>query len=109
MKDFLASLGLPAGVSLLLVLPFVILEFTFNTVSQQDAPSLIVLFGLLWLLATAFIAILSPIVRSVRAGNRMKANPVLLLRVVSLVLIAMMWGSILVDQFPCFLGVPNCD
>jgi hypothetical protein len=38
------------------------------------------------------------------------ANPInLLLRVAFLALIAWMWGGILIDQMPCFLGVPNCD
>jgi hypothetical protein len=32
-----------------------------------------------------------------------------LLRVVFLAFIARMWIGILIDQMPCFLGVPNCD
>jgi ABC-type amino acid transport system permease subunit len=70
----------------------------------------IVLFGLLWLLPVAFILILMPIVRNVRAGNRIMVNPIsLLLRVAFLILIAWLWGGIILDQMPCFLGVPNCD
>jgi hypothetical protein len=58
-----------------------------------------------------FIALLMPIVRNLRqAGNSLMANPVgLLLRIVFLLLIAWMWASLLIDQMPCFLGVPNCD
>jgi len=26
-----------------------------------------------------------------------------------LILIAWLWAGALVDQMPCFLGVPNCD
>ena len=99
-----------ALISFILVLPFVILESLNNTITKQNALGLIVLFGLLWLLAIAFIVILVPIVRTVRAGNSVMANPInLLLRVAFLALIAMMWGGIIIDQLPCFMGVPNCD
>ncbi len=110
MKSISTTLGSAALISFILVLPFAILEFTFNTVKKQNVPDLIVLFGLLWLLPMAFIVILAPIVRTVRAGNSILANPVtLLFRVAFLALIAWMLGGILIDQLPCFLGVPNCD
>ncbi len=104
------QLGSAALISLILVLPFAILEAVNNTITRQNAPGLIVLFGLLWLLPTAFIVILAPLARTVRAGNSLLANPIaLLVRVAFLALIAMMWGGVLIDQLPCFLGVPNCD
>ena len=110
MKNLLTNLRSPAIISFILVLPFVILEFMFNTVNKQNAPGLTVLFGLMWLLPTAFIVILAPIVRNVRAGNSIMANPInLLLRASLLAFIAMMWTGILIDQWPCFMGVPNCD
>ena len=110
MRHFVTNLGSAALISFLLVLPFAILESLFNTVNKQNALGLIVLFGLLWLLPMAFIVILVPIVRTVRAGNNVMANPVnLFFRVAFLALIAMMWAGILRDQLPCFLGVPNCD
>ncbi|MBA3256805.1 MAG: hypothetical protein H0T64_09180 [Pyrinomonadaceae bacterium] len=110
MKNITATLGSAALISFILVLPFAILEALNNTITKQNAPGLILLFGLLWLLPTAFIVILVPIVRTVRAGNSIVANPInLLLRVAFLVLIAMTWGWGLIDQLPCFLGVPNCD
>ncbi len=99
-----------ALVSFILVLPFAILESLNNTITKQNAPGLIVLFGLLGLLPMAFIVILVPIVRTVRAGNSVMANPInLLFRVAFLALIAMTWGGLLIDQIPCFMGVPNCD
>lgn len=71
---------------------------------------MIVLYGTLWLLPMAFIAISAPMVQEVRAGRSLLANPHgLLLRVPFLALIAFLWGGILIDQMPCFLGVPNCD
>jgi hypothetical protein len=52
-----------------------------------------------------------PIVRNVRrVGTSLLQNPVrLLLRVASLALIAIVWVATLLDQMPCFLGVPLCD
>ena len=99
-----------ALISFILVLPFALLESLNSTITKQNAPGLIVLFGLLWLLPVAFIVILVPIVRTVRAGNSLMANPInLLLRVTFLALIAWFWGSLFIDQLPCFMGVPNCD
>jgi hypothetical protein len=110
MKSTITTLGSAALISLILVLPFAILESLHNTVNPRKALDYIVLFGLLWLLPMAFVVILVPIVRTVRAGNSILANPItLLFRVAFLALIAMMWGGILIDQLPCFLGVPNCD
>jgi len=108
MKKIATNLISAAIISLLLVLPFVILEL----VNRRDFPESfpIVLFGFLWLLPVAFIIILVPLVRNVRAGNRMMANPIhLLLKIACLALIALFWGGLLNDQLPCFLGVPNCD
>lgn len=110
MKIITTDFRAAAIISFILVLPFVILEFLNTTLTKQNASGLTVLFGLLWLLPMTFIVILMPIVRNVRAGNSIMANPInLLLKVAFLVLIAMMWGGILIDQLPCFMGVPNCD
>jgi len=109
-KNIAISLKSAVLISFLLVLPFAILESLNNTITKQNSPGLIALFGLLWLLPTAFIVILMPMVRTMRAGGSVMANPInLLLRVASLALIAMMWGGLLIDQIPCFMGVPNCD
>jgi len=110
MKSIFTTLGVAALISFILVLPFVILESLNNTITKQNATDLTALFGMLWLLPTAFIVILAPIVRTVRAGNSVMANPItLLVRVAFLALIAWTWGFAIVDQLPCFLGVPNCD
>ena len=92
------------------MLPFAILEALNNTITRQNAFGLILLFGVLWLLPMAFILILMPVVRTVRAGQSVMANPIaLLFKVALLVFIAWFWGSLFIDQLPCFLGVPNCD
>ena len=109
-RDITTNTKSAALISFLLVLPFAILEALNNTIDRQSALGLVVLFGLLWLLPVVFILILVPTVRKVRVGNGVMADSLkLLLRVALLVAIAMMWGGILIDQMPCFLGVPNCD
>ncbi|HVG30233.1 MAG TPA: hypothetical protein VM864_11070 [Pyrinomonadaceae bacterium] len=109
-KNLAINLKSAALISLILVLPFAILEALNNTITGQNAPGVIILFGLLWLMPTAFILILVSVVRAVRDGNSVMAHPAsLLLRVAFLALIAMMWGGILTDQMPCLMGVPNCD
>ena len=110
MRIITADLKSAALISFIFVLPFSILESLNQTITRQNAPGLIVLFGLLWLLPMAFVVILAPIVRKLRAGHSLMADPVnLLFRVALLALIAMMWGGLLLDQMPCFMGVPNCD
>lgn len=110
MKAITTNLRLAALISLVIVMPFAVLELLSTGINQQNAPGLAVLFGVLWLLPTVFMSILMPLVRNLRAGNSILANPVsLLFKVVFLALIVIVWGSIVIDQLPCFLGVPNCD
>jgi len=108
MKNTLTNFRSPALISLLLVIPFMIME----VINTQDLNTIfnIPLFGIIWLLPMIFIVILIPIVQNVRAGNSLMAKPVrLIISVVFLVLIALMWTTLIVDQIPCFLGIPNCD
>jgi hypothetical protein len=114
MKTLLSSLKLPALVSTLLVLPFLVLELSLSTDNRAPAAKyaldMAVLFGVLWLLPLAFMAGLLPIVRGLRAGQAVMQHPGrLLVRVGLLALVACVWSAILVDQLPCFLGLPNSD
>lgn len=71
--------------------------------------SMIVL-GLMLLLPVALVINLAPIRRSARAGNGIAAHPVnLLLAVAILIFLAVILGSVVVDQYPCWIGVPNRD
>ena len=104
------NLKAAAIISFFLVLPFALLDLLFNPLRGQNVLDLVVLFGLLWLLPVVFIVVLAPIVQAVRAGNDILTNPVtLLFRVAFLILVAWVWAAALIDQFPCFIGVPNCD
>ena len=92
----------------LCVLPFMILEWaTRSDLPRSDASPM--LWIVLWLLSTGFIAILMLIVQSTRAGNNILAHPVsMLLRSIFLVLLAWLWGTLVMDQMPCFLGATGC-
>ncbi len=108
MTTLLTSLKTPAILSSMLVVPLLILELVNRRNLSEGFP--VVVFSLLWLLPTVFIVTLMPIVRTVRAGTNLMANPVtLLLKVGLLVVTALLCGALLIDQMPCFLGVPNCD
>lgn len=116
MENIITNLKSATLISFLLVLPFMILEFWFQIINKptvirlKNVTDFILLFGFLWLLPMAFIVILTPIARNARAGNSITANPInLLFRTVFLALIAIVWGSLMIDQLPCFIGVPNCD
>ena len=91
------------------VLPFMILEWmTRSDAPRSDASP--ILWIVMWIPSAVFIAILMPTVRSLRrGGNRVLANPVsLLLRVGILVFLVWMWGTLVIDQMPCFLGGSGC-
>jgi hypothetical protein len=108
MQSILTKLRWPAIISFLLVIPFMVMEIVNRRNFNEGFP--IVLFVMMWLLPLLFILTAAPMVRNVRAGNRLTTNPLLLVvRVVFLAFLVWLWFGILIDQIPCFLGVPNCD
>lgn len=116
MKSFVLGLRAPAFLSFLLVLPFIALEFAFNSAQREGASGgkyaldMTVLFGILWMLSLAFIAGLLPVVRSARSGAGVLAHPVgFVVRVAVLAALALVWVAIVADQMPAFLGMPNAD
>lgn len=127
MKHALTSPRSAAIIGFLLALPFAVLftllilniEPNFGplqpllTNPDPDQPhvigSLIVL-GLFLLLVAGFVINLLAFLRNRRAGNGITANRVnLLLAFATLFFITMFVGAIIVDQYPCWIGVPNCD
>jgi hypothetical protein len=66
--------------------------------------------GALLLLLVGFIIGFIPIARNIRAGNGAAANPLnLLIAAVLFIFIAGLVIINVVDQYPCWIGVPNCD
>ena len=108
MKNILTKLLSPAIISFLIVLPFMILEWA----TRSDAPrsnASGILFVIMWLLPMLSILTMMPIVRNVRAGNSIVANPIqLVLRVVFSGWLIWMWVILVMDQMPCFLGATGC-
>ena len=108
MKILLNDFKTAAFISFFLVFPFMIVELVNRRNFHEAFP--FPLFGILLLLPIIFILILSSIVRNVRAGNNIMANPIIFwLSIAFLALIFSVWAGTLIDQLPCFLGVPNCD
>ena len=108
MYAFLTTLRFPAIGSFILVLPFMIMEVANRRDFNEGFP--ILLFTVMWLLPVIFLLILTPILRTIRSGDSLLASPIKLsLSIAFLVLIAIVWTGALIDQIPCFLGVPNCD
>ena len=78
--------------------------------NQPDVLGSLFVLGLALLLPLALVIVLAPVVRSVRAGNKLAAHPSnSLLAAVILFLMSVIVGGIIIDQYPCWVGVPNCD
>jgi hypothetical protein len=77
---------------------------------RMNAFSHFIMFGGVLLLPVALILNLAPIVRNLRAGNSVMTNPInLWLAVVLFAFITTIVSVFVVDQYPCWIGVPNCD
>jgi len=110
MTHIFTTIRSPAIISLILVLPFIVLELANRQAFRAREGFPITLFVVLWLLPVAFFLILTPTIRNMRAGNKSRVHLIsLLLSAAALIFIAWLWGSIILDQMPCFLGVPYCD
>jgi hypothetical protein len=102
-----SNVSTAAMVSLIVVLPFMVLELVNRRNFEEFA---FPLFGLLWLLGLSFILILLAFARKLRVQPRAEGNPLRFLpAAVCMILIAWLWVTLVADQLPCFLGVPNCD
>ncbi|MCL4257325.1 MAG: hypothetical protein KJZ53_02210 [Anaerolineales bacterium] len=103
-----APTGLSALIGLLITAPFAAMELVNRRSYGEDFP--FPLFGIMWLMAAVFAAILIPITKDVRTGKASKANwASLLVRGVILVGVIIGWVTLVADQMPCFLGVRYCD
>ena len=90
------------------VLPLTALEYAntqgFNTYGFPAA-----LYGALWLLAFVFAFVFFTTIRAARSGG-VSGHPFrLAFGALFMITIAVFWVTIVNDQMPCFLGVPNCD
>jgi preprotein translocase subunit SecY len=103
-----AKLTTPAIIASAVVLPFMLLELINRRGLGEGFP--VALFVVMWVLPALFIVVATPIVRDLRVGARVTANPLgVVSRLAALILITWLWLAIVIDQLPCFLGVPDCD
>ena len=73
-------------------------------------PNQLIAFMLISIPVAAGIIAGGPIVSTLRAGGRLAAHPFhLTIVVVILFFFAAGVVSLIIDQWPCFIGVPNCD
>lgn len=110
MKTMISNPRLAPVISFIVcVFPFMILEWATRSNAPRSDASLM-LWVVLWLLSTGFIAVLMLIVRNLRrAGNRILANPFsLLLSVIFFAVFTWLWVALVIDQMPCFLGGSGC-
>ncbi len=92
----------------ILLIPIIALEIVNRWKFNEDFPFAIFIFT--WIIQTLFIMILVPMIKTLRSGKPLTRQPLnFLLRTTVLVFIAYIWGGWIVDQWPCLMGVPNCD
>ncbi len=124
MNEKISNSRRAAIVSFILALPMTIMFFLFKFGIEPpfaawlddpdpDKPDVIgslIVLVLALLLPVAFIIILRPIGQSIRVGNGLAASPLNLILAAGIFLVfAFFVGHIVVDQYPCWMGVPNCD
>lgn len=77
---------------------------------QAYLPGLFISYALISLIVAGGVIAGMPVVRTLRAGGSLFAHPVnVIIMGVLLALFAFGLGSLIVDQWPCFIGVPVCD
>jgi hypothetical protein len=77
---------------------------------QPYPPGQLIALGFFAIPVAAGIIAGRPIIRALQAGGSLFAHPIHLL-IVALILstFAIGFATLLLDQWPCFIGVPNCD
>lgn len=102
------TLGPPLAAAVALVAPFVLLEYINAPASDEGLPW--VLFGFMFGHALLIALAVTPAARRVLELRSVRAlSLVHWLCLAGAVVLIGAYGSVLHDQWPCFLGVPNCD
>ena len=80
---------------------------------EVDRPNVLgsaIVFGAWLLSAGALVFAVRRILRGVRAGLGIAASPLNLVVAAAIsVLVVSFVAGIVIDQYPCWIGVPNCD
>lgn len=92
----------------ILLLPLVALEFVNRQQFKDGFPFAI--YSFTWFVQSFFILILLQLIKTIRTRKTSKQYPLfLILRIIGLVFISHIWAGWIIDQWPCLIGVPNCD
>ncbi len=101
-------IGTSASLGFITFSPFIILESVNRQKFQETFPFSLFIFG--WALQSTFIFFVLQTIQMTRYDKSFKDNPMgLFLRVVGMGFILYIWGGWIIDQWPCLMGVPNCD
>lgn len=104
LKSFVA----PLWISATLVAPFIALQAVNRRTFHEEFP--VVLFTFMSLHSLFIVLLLTPALRRLRAERSLRALK--LIHWAGLLLGAFLgyaYADVVIDQLPCFLGVPNCD
>lgn len=113
LKDHAARGVLKSGAAVLLagaalVAPFVVMELVNRRAFGEAFP--FVLFTFMSLHALLIALLLAPAIRLLRATRSLRAlGPVQWAGLALWVILAFAYANVVIDQLPCFLGVPVCD
>jgi hypothetical protein len=104
LKSFLTSLL----ISSFLVAPFIVLQLVNRRALREDFPFM--LFAFMSLHSLFIVLSLTPALRRLRAERDFRALKLGHWAGLALSCFLMfVYANVVIDQLPCFLGVPNCD
>ena len=90
-----------------LLIPFILLELINRWKFHETFP--IALFVFAWVLQSLFIFILKHIFTIIKKEITIVHFMIIMVLIACLVLISYIWGSWIIDQWPCLMGIPHCD
>lgn len=104
----LKSLVAPLLISATLVAPFIVLQWVNRRTLHEDFP--FVLFTFMSLHSLFIVLLMTPALRCLRLERSLRALKLgHWARLLLGTLLVYAYADVVIDQFPCFLGVPNCD
>ena len=104
LKSFVTSLLISAS----LVAPFIVLQLVNRIAFYEDFP--FVLFTFMSLHSLFIVLLATPALRRLRSEGNLRALKSGHWAGLALsAFLIFVYGGVVIDQLPCFLGVPNCD
>lgn len=93
---------------ILLTAPFIILEWinTPGFLSMGVPP----LFFIMWFSGSIFTFVLRSVLFALQDRKKIKVNLfIVIMKIAFLILLTWIFVGLVIDQWPCFIGIPNCD